>query len=78
MLSINLFFQFQALLKQKTVWNIDVNLRPAFLPGIAKAAGNSAPMLVPNKGKYMTQDLERNARYFGVPLKILPHEVNLV
>ena len=36
-----------------------------------KATGNKPPMMVASKGLYMTQDLERNAVYYGVPLKLI-------
>ncbi len=38
---------------------------------------NSAPGLVPAKAKYMSKDLQRNARYFGVNLKV-PSRLSLL
>uniref|UniRef100_A0A8C6SEJ2 Glutathione S-transferase kappa n=1 Tax=Neogobius melanostomus TaxID=47308 RepID=A0A8C6SEJ2_9GOBI len=50
---------FEVMCRYRNVWNIDLKLRPAFLGGIMKGAGNSpkSPGLVPNKFLYMTKDL---------------------
>jgi glutathione S-transferase kappa 1 len=50
---------------------MDLILRPVFLGGIMKEAGNRPPMMVPSKGLYMQKDLLRNAAYFGIPLKLI-------
>ncbi|XP_029437135.1 glutathione S-transferase kappa 1 [Rhinatrema bivittatum] len=60
---------FEVLCRYRSIWNIDVRLRPGFLGGIMKESGNQAPALVPRKGVYMEQDLRRLASYYQVPLK---------
>ncbi len=50
---------------------MDLALRPFFLGGIMKEAGNRPPMMVPAKGLYMAKDLARNAAYFNVPLQMI-------
>lgn len=47
--------------------------RPMLLGGVFKATGNSSPVTVPAKGRWMLQDLQRWARRYGVPLKFNPH-----
>lgn len=47
--------------------------RPALLGGIFKATGNQSPVMIPAKGRYMTQDLARFARRYGVPLAFNPN-----
>ena len=44
--------------------------RPFFLPGLFKDTGNSSPITVPAKGKWMFDDLNRYARRYGVPFKM--------
>ena len=36
-----------------------------------KHSGNRPPMMVPAKALYMNKDLQRNAAYFQVPLKVI-------
>ncbi|XP_075072428.1 glutathione S-transferase kappa 1-like [Mixophyes fleayi] len=59
---------FEVLCRYKNVWNVDVQLRPGFLAGIMHASGNPFQAMVPSKGAYMIQDLERVSRFFQVPL----------
>ncbi|XP_077114874.1 glutathione S-transferase kappa 1-like [Ranitomeya variabilis] len=61
---------FEVLLRYKNIWNVDISLRPGFLGGLMSASGNSAPAMVPNKGAYMFQDLERMAEFYQVPLRL--------
>nr|XP_033781387.1 glutathione S-transferase kappa 1 isoform X1 [Geotrypetes seraphini] len=60
---------FEVLCRYRSIWNIDVKLRPGFLSGIIHATGNQAPAMVPKKGAYMVHDLQRLATYYQVPLK---------
>jgi DSBA-like thioredoxin domain len=62
---------FQALCRYQPHWNMDLVLRPFFLGGIMKHSGNRPPMMVPAKALYMNKDLQRNAAYFQVPLKVI-------
>ncbi|XP_061770927.1 glutathione S-transferase kappa 1-like [Nerophis ophidion] len=60
---------FEVMCRYRTVWNIDLKLRPAFLGGVMQASGNKPPGLVPNKFAFMNNDLRRLAKYFNVPLQ---------
>ncbi len=41
--------------------------RPFFLPGVFEATGNSSPITVPAKGRWMFNDLNSHAKKYGVP-----------
>ncbi|XP_029308439.1 glutathione S-transferase kappa 1-like [Cottoperca gobio] len=60
---------FEVMCRYRSVWNIELKLRPTFLGGIMHGAGNKPPGLVPNKFLYMTKDLKRLSEYFDVPLQ---------
>ncbi|XP_072536010.1 glutathione S-transferase kappa 1 [Salminus brasiliensis] len=60
---------FEVLCRYRTVWNIDLKLRPAFLGGVMHESGNRPPAMVPNKAQHMQLDLNRLSRYFNVPLR---------
>ncbi|MFZ2652188.1 MAG: 2-hydroxychromene-2-carboxylate isomerase [Burkholderiaceae bacterium] len=47
--------------------------RPMLLGGVFKATGNSSPVTVPAKGRWMFDDLSRWARRYGVPLAHNPY-----
>lgn len=47
--------------------------RPMLLGGVFKATGNTSPVTVPAKGRWMMQDLQRWARRWGVPFAFNPH-----
>lgn len=46
---------------------------PMLLGGVFKATGNASPAMIPAKGRYMFEDLNRYAKRYAVPLKINPH-----
>ncbi len=46
--------------------------RPLLLGGVFQATGNASPVTVPAKGRYMTDDMARFARRYGVPLATNP------
>ncbi|SDS68534.1 2-hydroxychromene-2-carboxylate isomerase [Pseudomonas sp. Z003-0.4C(8344-21)] len=46
---------------------------PMLLGGVFKATGNASPAMIPAKGRYMFQDLDRYAKRYAVPLKFNPH-----
>ena len=46
----------------------EIDYRPVLLGGIFKATGNTSPAEVPAKGRYLSLDLARFARRYGVPL----------
>ncbi|MBT3798806.1 MAG: 2-hydroxychromene-2-carboxylate isomerase [Porticoccaceae bacterium] len=59
-------------LKQQYDCIIDYN--PVLLGGLFKASGNSSPVMVPAKGRYMmVDDLPRFAKLYDVPLNNNPH-----
>ena len=47
--------------------------RPMLLGGVFKATGNTSPVTVPAKGRWMNQDIARWARRYGVPFAFNPH-----
>ena len=46
---------------------------PMLLGGVFKATGNVSPVTVPAKGRWMTQDIARWAKRWGVPFAFNPH-----
>nr|AYG85509.1 glutathione S-transferase kappa [Andrias davidianus] len=60
---------FEVMCRYRSIWNVEMRLRPGLLGGIMKESGNQPPALVPKKGAYMGQDLQRMARYYQVPLR---------
>ena len=47
--------------------------RPMFTIGLHELTGNRSPITVPNKGKWVMQDLQRYARRYGVALNPNPN-----
>ena len=47
--------------------------RPMLLGGVFKATGNTSPVTVPAKGRWLNQDIARWARRYGVPFAFNPH-----
>jgi 2-hydroxychromene-2-carboxylate isomerase len=55
-------------------YGLDLRYMPMLLGGVFKASGNTSPIAIPAKGKYMLeQDLPRFAARYGVPLTFNPH-----
>ena len=53
---------------------LEIAYKPILLGGIFKATGNSTPVAIPAKGKYMMEhDLPRFARRYDVALNFNPH-----
>ena len=50
-----------------------VSYRPMLLGGVFKETGNSSPISIEAKRKYMNADLERWAKHYGVPAPHNPH-----
>ena len=44
--------------------------RPMLLGGVFKATGNTSPVMIPAKGRWLMADLSRWAARYGVPLKM--------
>jgi 2-hydroxychromene-2-carboxylate isomerase len=51
----------------------ELNYIPMLLGGVFKATGNASPAVIPAKGRYMFQDLDRFAKRYGVQLRFNPH-----
>nr|QST14953.1 GSTkappa1 protein [Diaphanosoma celebensis] len=66
---------FETLCRYRTHWKMNLIFRPFFLGGVMNMSGNRPPMTVPAKGVYMKKDLERNAAYFHIPLKMMENPV---
>ncbi len=47
--------------------------KPMLLGGVFQATGNASPASVPLKGRYMSKDLGRFAKRYGVTLVMNPH-----
>lgn len=47
--------------------------KPMLLGGVFQATGNASPAMVPAKGRYMTVDLGRFAKRYGVDFRMNPH-----
>jgi len=55
-------------------YGLELRYMPMLLGGVFKASGNTSPISIPAKGKYMLeQDLPRFAARYGVPLIFNPH-----
>jgi 2-hydroxychromene-2-carboxylate isomerase len=50
-----------------------IDYRPMLLGGVFQATGNQSPMMVPAKGRYMLDDLQRHAIRYGVAFRHNPH-----
>ena len=53
----------------------NLHYKPVLLGGIFKATGNSTPVLIAPKGKWLFKDIERYAVRYGVPYQMNPHFV---
>ncbi len=55
-------------------YDVEVVYKPMLLGGVFKATGNTTPVAIPAKGKYMLEhDLPRFAARYGVELHFNPH-----
>lgn len=62
------YIAFEILTHYNKKWdNMDLKLRPVSLAGIMGMTGNKPPGFVEAKSNYMTQDLIRLSKYYGVP-----------
>jgi 2-hydroxychromene-2-carboxylate isomerase len=50
-----------------------IDWRPMLLGGVFKETGNSSPVAIPAKRRWMVGDLKRWAAHYGVPFEINPH-----
>ncbi len=50
-----------------------IEWRPMLLGGVFKETGNSSPVAIPAKRRWMVADLKRWAAHYGVPFELNPH-----
>ncbi|KAF8364159.1 hypothetical protein PRIPAC_91082 [Pristionchus pacificus] len=58
------FIGFEALLRYRVVWPIDVVLKPICLGGLFRDVGNTPPAV------YMAKELQMISRHFGIPMNV--------
>lgn len=59
---------FEVLCRYQHLWNIKLQLRPAFIAGIMRDSGNQPPAMVPRKGQYMHKEIPLLKQHFQVPI----------
>jgi 2-hydroxychromene-2-carboxylate isomerase len=68
------YLAYKRLQQLKAQYNCIIIYKPVLLGGLFKASGNSSPVTVPAKGRYMMMDdLPRFAKLYDVPLNNNPH-----
>ncbi len=67
------YLAFTQLLKIAEKTGAEIVYKPFLLGGVFKASGNTTPMAVPAKGNWMTIDMARFAKRYGVELTFNPH-----
>lgn len=65
-------FAWKVLRRYRDLWNLELTAKPVLLAGIMQGSSNKPPGLVPARAQFMLHDLERNARFFEVPLLPVP------
>ena len=66
------YFAFELLLRYRGAWGLDLRLKPVFQGALISSTGNTPPAFNAAKGPYLTKDVQRQARYFEVPLAKFP------
>ncbi|XP_039194633.1 glutathione S-transferase kappa 1-like [Crotalus tigris] len=61
---------FEIICRYRSIWNLDLHLRPVFLSAIMNATGNQPPAMLPKKGEYLQKDVKQMAKYCQVPLNL--------
>ena len=64
--SVYTFFAWFVLQKYRELWNLDIELKPVFLPGIIKETGNIPPATLPQKATFLIKDTHRTAKWYGI------------
>ncbi|MEP1472513.1 MAG: 2-hydroxychromene-2-carboxylate isomerase [Halieaceae bacterium] len=68
------FLAYHRLRQLQEKYGLDIVYKPMLLGGVFKATGNTTPIAIPAKGKYMLeQDVPRFAARYGVELNFNPH-----
>ncbi|KAF2015883.1 HCCA isomerase/glutathione S-transferase kappa [Aaosphaeria arxii CBS 175.79] len=62
------YIGFYALQNLAIFKDCDITYVPIFLGGLMKACGNTPPIMVKNKGKWINLERKRWAKYFNVPM----------
>ena len=57
----------------RDTYKVDLKLEPVLLGGIFQAAGNQSPVMVPLKGQWMNEDMQRYAELYDVHMEFNPH-----
>merc|ERR1712227_342011 len=71
---------FEVFMRHVRLWNaknLEVELKPFLVGQTMKALGNKPPGIVPAKGFYSYQDLQRLAFYFDIPFNMISNGENL-
>lgn len=61
---------FEALLRYKSLWNIELKLRPVLLTEILRIAGNKSALTLKGRSKQNYSDLKLMAHYWEIPLNV--------
>jgi 2-hydroxychromene-2-carboxylate isomerase len=68
------YLAYKRLQQLRKQYDLVVEYKPVLLGGLFKATGNTSPVAIPAKGKYMLEsDLPRFAKRYGVTLNFNPH-----
>lgn len=68
------YLAFKRLRQLAQQYGLQIDYKPMLLGGVFKATGNTTPVAIPAKGKYMLEhDLPRFAKRYGVALNFNPH-----
>ncbi len=67
------YLAWQRLLQLQGQYDFNIDYKPMLLGGVFKATGNSSPVMIPAKGKYMMADMARFAKRYGVPMNMNPN-----
>lgn len=68
------YLAYRRLRQLAEVYPLIVDYQPMLLGGVFKSTGNTSPVAIPAKGKYMLEyDLPRFATRYQVPLEFNPH-----
>ena len=60
------YLAWKVLGRYRSVWDLQVVLRPFFLGAIMQGSGNQPPAMVPNRAAFMHADILRTVRWIGI------------
>ncbi|MDH3993109.1 MAG: 2-hydroxychromene-2-carboxylate isomerase [Gammaproteobacteria bacterium] len=68
------YLAYKRLQQLRDQYGLVIEYKPMLLGGVFKATGNTTPVAIPAKGKYMLEsDLPRFCKRYGVELNLNPH-----